>query len=194
MLPLPIAFVFLGLFLHANVWGEDADEAAKMAVPQITQREIFGALGLEVAKIRIVNIPPGKQVTVELVEWSERQHAGAPSSRRVSHLSVTPATDWIELLISAQKQVALCRRFNITIRHESPLAWEWPIDIEKSFGDGSCAVPLTHRNDFLNIGSNVYRYEGQRLQIAGFQLKGRTKKHYQINLNAFPEPPAEKKK
>ena len=142
----------------------------------------MSALGVEMSKIRIVGIPQGKQVTIELVEWTHN-----PSrSRSIAHLSVTPETDWVEFLISARQEEMECSRFNIKLTHKNPFYWEWPIDIKKRFGSEKRAIPLEGVDGFLNIASNAFRYEGQRLQVATFRLSGdKTHRHYVISLNAL---------
>ena len=176
----------LGLISACGAWAEDADKDAKPAPPQITQDEILQALGLEISKIRIVGIPSRKEIVMAL----EERTAKPQKWRTIGRFSVTPETDWIEVLVSARKEPnSSCRRFDITVHHESPIHWEWPIDIEKLFGAGSRAVFPEHTLDFLRTPSTVIRYNGGCISLAGFRIAGdRTRKTYEIRLNKTQDP------
>ena len=173
----------MGWLASSSALSEEPTGAVpNVSPPKISVEEIMSALGVEMSKIRIVGIPQGKQVTIELVEWTHN-----PSrSRSIAHLSVTPETDWVEFLISARQEEMECSRFNIKLTHKNPFYWEWPIDIKKRFGSEKRAIPLEGVDGFLNIASNAFRYEGQRLQVATFRLSGdKTHRHYVISLNAL---------
>ena len=152
-------------------------------VPVVTQAEILAALGLEISKIRIVNIPKGEPVSLELIELTEPK-----GSRRLAHISLIPDSDWIELLISAQSEADGCRKFNMKLSHENPVFVDWSIDIEKQFGAGKRARGLVNSGGIINFDSNVFAYNRQTLDVAGFRLNsGNRSRRYTIELKTFSE-------
>ena len=152
--------------------------------PAITQNEILEALDLDIAKIRIVNIPKGQNVRFELVESTKEPLA----TRRLIHFVAKPDSDWIELLISAHSPPEGCRRIKMTIHHESPIFWDWTLDIEKQFGIGKRAVPIEHSNSVLRIGDTIVTEYGEARVLAEFRLaKSKPGRTYSIMLNAFEE-------
>lgn len=188
LLPFLIIFGHLGLVPceSAADKGDNIDAPA----PVVTQKEILVALGLEISKIRVVHIPKGEQVTLELIEITEPH-----GSRRLAHVSLAPDSDWIELLISAQTGADGCRKFNVKLSHENPVFTDWSIDIEKRFGAGKRALPIAHSGGLLNFDSNVFPYRGQAFEIAGFRLtSSKPNRRYKLELKAYSEPVGTKNK
>ena len=159
-------------------------------VPIVTQAEILAALGLEISKIRIVNIPKGEPMSLELIEITEPN-----GSRRLAHISLVPDSEWIELLISAQSGADGCRKFNMKLSHEHPVFMDWSIDIEKRFGAGKRALPIANYGGFINLDSGVFAYNRQALDVAGFRLdSGKRSRRYMIKLKTYSEPKGTKVK
>ncbi|MHA3774496.1 hypothetical protein ACXR0O_23475 [Verrucomicrobiota bacterium sgz303538] len=183
----PLLICFLGtvaIFAQAQSESVPANaQAAKVAAPAITQEDILEALGLEIKKFRLVGIPKGQRIKLQLSEWLSKP----TGSRSLARLTVMPDNGWVELLISARSEADGCRRLDVKVNHGNPVLNVFAVEIEKLFGKGKRALPGGDSVLLLKCDSNEYPYDGSTYSLATFRLNsGKLGRHYSLELVTYP--------